>query len=224
MYGGTFGEQYKYLDLAPRTPRNFSTSFDSTTKTLLLNWDMATESDFRNYKIYRDTVSGFIPNQFNLIAQVDTSIFLDNLSSITSSSIYYRITAVDSQDNESQPGNEIAVTITGIEPGIEILRDYILYQNYPNPFNANTKIDYEIKHHSFVRLMVYDIKGELISILVNKEQNAGYYEVEFSSSSIKNPESSINGLASGIYLYRIEVIGDGNIPIYTDMKKMSLIK
>ena len=224
MYGGPGGEEYKYLDLAPRTPRNFSISFDSTTKILLLNWDMATESDFRNYNIYSDTVSGFIPNLLNLVAQVDTSSFFDNLSSITSSSVYYKITAVDNQDNESQPGNEIAVTITGIEPGVEILRDYILYQNYPNPFNPNTKIGYEIKHLSYVKLMVYDIKGELISVLVNKEHNAGYYEVEFSSSSIQSQESSIKGIASGIYLYRIEVIGEGNIPVYTDMKKMSLIK
>ena len=29
---------------------------------------------------------------------------------------------------------------------------------------------------------------------------------------------------SGIYLYRMEVIGEGNIPVYTEMKKMVLVK
>ena len=67
--------------------------------------------------------------------------------------------------------------------------------------------------------MVYDIKGELISVLVNKEQEAGYYEVEFPVAQDSSPE-----LSSGIYLYRIEVIGNGNIPVYSDMKKMVFIK
>ena len=37
-------------------------------------------------------------------------------------------------------------------------------------------------------------------------------------------EYTAKGLASVIYLYRIEVIGKGNIPIYSDMKKCILIK
>ena len=104
------------------------------------------------------------------------------------------------------------------------INDYFLYQNYPNPFNPSTKIGYKLKERGYVKVMVYDIKGELIKCLVNKEQNAGYYEVEFSVSSILHLESSINGLASGIYLYRIEVIGEGRIPVFSDMKKMILIK
>ena len=62
--------------------------------------------------------------------------------------------------------------------------------------------------------MVYDIKGELIKVLVNKEQEQGYYEEPFDGK----------GLASGIYLYRIEVIGKGSIPVYSDMKKTILLK
>ncbi len=61
-------------------------------------------------------------------------------------------------------------------------------------------------------------------MFVNKEQKAGYYEVDFSSSRIQNPASGIQNLASGIYLYRIEVIGEGKIPVFCDMKKMILVK
>ena len=105
-----------------------------------------------------------------------------------------------------------------------VVNDYKLYQNYPNPFNPTTKIGYNIKERAYVKLMVYDIKGELVSVLVNKEQTAGYYEVEFSSSISQHPVSSVQNFASGIYLYRIEVIGEGNIPRFSDMKKMILIK
>ncbi|MDP2364304.1 MAG: hypothetical protein Q8M94_11130, partial [Ignavibacteria bacterium] len=235
MYGGAGGEQYVYLDLPPKTPRNFSYSFDSTNTFLTINWDMNYEADFKNYKIYRDTITGFIPNQFNLIAASDTSFITENITEFTSDKIYYRVSAVDNHDNESQPGNEISVTITGIEPVVEILRDYILYQNYPNPFNPSTRISYEIKERAYVKLMVYDIKGELVTVLVNKEQTAGYYEVEFSvgsqptgqvglQSTVGNQTNATRNLASGIYLYRIEVISEGRIPVYTDMKKMLMIK
>ncbi|OGU77263.1 MAG: hypothetical protein A2V93_10410 [Ignavibacteria bacterium RBG_16_34_14] len=224
MYGGPEGETYVYLDLPPRTPKNFAYDYNTAHRILTLTWDMNTEYDFRNYNIYRDTISEFTPGEFNLIGQSDTSYYVDNLSSITAQNIYYRITAVDSQDNESQPGNEIAVLIVGVKPGVEILRDYILYQNYPNPFNPSTIISYEIKEHSYVKLMVYDIKGELIEVLVNKEQDAGYYEVEFDASVGSKQYAAGKPLASGIYLYRIEVIGKGNIPVYSDMKKMILIK
>ena len=227
MYGGPSGETYKYLDLPPKTPRNFTYSFDTTQTLLTLRWDTNYESDFSNYKIYRDTVSGFTPSMINLVSQPDTSFITEDISEFTTNKIYYLVTSIDNQNNESQPSEEIAITITDInDPNVEIIRDYILYQNYPNPFNPSTTIGYGIKERSYVKLMVYDIKGELISVLVNKEQNAGYYEVEFNVKvgSLQSTVSKINNLASGIYLYRIEVIGEGNIPVHSDMKKMLIIK
>jgi hypothetical protein len=225
MYGGPLGETYKYLDLPPKTPRNFSYSFDTTHTLLTLRWDMNYESDFSNYNIYRDTVAGFTPSILNLISQPDTSFITENISEFTSSKICYRVTAEDSQGNESEPSEEIAITITDINvPHVEIIRDYILYQNYPNPFNPSTAIGYSLKERSYVKLMVYDIKGELISVLVNKEQEAGYYEVEFNTQVLSSEYRVGRQLASGIYLYRIEVIGEGNIPVYSDIKKMILLR
>jgi hypothetical protein len=81
-------------------------------------------------------------------------------------------------------------------------------------------IGYKLISRGYVKLLVYDITGSLVSVLVNKVQEAGYYEVEFSSL-----RSEISGqLSSGIYLYRVEVIGEGNIPRFSDMKKMILLK
>jgi hypothetical protein len=85
---------------------------------------------------------------------------------------------------------------------------YELKQNYPNPFNPDTKIEYTLSKSADVRLIIYDIKGEEITSLVNEMQNAGTY--------IKN----LNGrnLASGTYFYQLSVNG---IP---ESKKMILIK
>ncbi|MFH0735783.1 MAG: hypothetical protein V2B16_14050 [bacterium] len=34
----------------------------------------------------------------------------------------------------------------------------------------------------------------------------------------------LSGYTSGIYLYRIEVTGNGKIPVFNDLKKMVLLK
>lgn len=90
---------------------------------------------------------------------------------------------------------------------------FYLSQNYPNPFNPVTKINYQIPEtvkgqKSNVKLIVYDITGKLISELVNIDQTAGYYTIEFNASS----------LPSGIYFYRIAF---GN---FVDIKRMVLVK
>jgi hypothetical protein len=97
---------------------------------------------------------------------------------------------------------------------------FSLEQNYPNPFNPNTTIRYtipsvianEVKQSQLVTLKVYDILGNEIAALVNEEQPAGKYEVEFSTSS------GIRNLTSGIYFYQLKA-GE-----FMETKKMLLLK
>jgi|WetSurMetagenome_2_1015567.scaffolds.fasta_scaffold28503_3 hypothetical protein len=220
MYGGPFGETYTYQDLAPLAPRNLSALVD--TNSIEVKWNRNTEADTAFYKVYRDTVINFTIDSTRLISSQTENNYL-HLPPYNSSKYVYKITCVDNQGNESKPSNELVVNVTSVSTNEYpmIISDYILYQNYPNPFNPSTKIGYQLKERAYVKLMVYDIKGELVSVLVNKEQNAGYYEVEF---NVGNGLPSVPNLASGIYLYRIEIIGEGRIPVYTEMKKMLLIK
>ena len=100
-------------------------------------------------------------------------------------------------------------TLVEVENYSDFPDGFILYQNYPNPFNPNTKIIFalpgvETSHASslqIVTLKVYDVLGNEIATLVNKELPAGEYEVGFS------PESSIKHPASGIYFYRLNAGG-----------------
>ena len=85
---------------------------------------------------------------------------------------------------------------------------YKLYQNYPNPFNPTTTIIYEIPDASEVTITVYDMLGRKISTLVDKQQIAGSYKVEFDGSN----------LPSGVYFYKLSAGG------YSISKKMILIK
>jgi hypothetical protein len=223
MYGGPLGETYTYQDLAPLAPRNLSAVVDSNYITV--RWNRNTEADTSFYKVYRDTVVNFSIDSTNLVSSSSDSFFVQVNPHINTRYVY-KVSCVDNQGNESQPSQELVVNITSVsmDEYPRTINDYILYQNYPNPFNPSTKIGYQLKERAYVKLMVYDIKGELISVLVNKEQNAGYYEVDFNANVRSERLEARNNLSSGIYLYRIEIIGEGKIPVYTEMKKMLLIK
>jgi hypothetical protein len=224
VFGGPLGEEYTYQDLAPRPPVNLTTVLDSNE--VLLSWNRNTEADFSSYRIYRDTTEGFIIDSTKLISSQTDTFYIQTVPG-EEINLYYKLTAVDSQGNQSGPSEEVHVFLTGTINNEQsasadkfTINNYKLYQNYPNPFNPTTRIGYRLKERGYVKLMVYDIKGELVEVLVNKVQEAGYHEVEFSSRNLIHQIQ----IASGIYLYRIEVIGEGNIPVYSDMKKMILLK
>jgi hypothetical protein len=83
-----------------------------------------------------------------------------------------------------------------------------LSQNYPNPFNPSTIIAYSLPEKANVELKVYNVLGETIATLVNQQQLAGEYKVDFDAKS----------LSSGVYFYTLKV---GN---YLKTKKMILLK
>lgn len=72
-----------------------------------------------------------------------------------------------------------------------------LSQNYPNPFNPSTTIGFDLPHTGRFKLAVYNLRGELVSQLVDGELAAGSHRIKFDAS----------GLASGIYFYRLESEG-----------------
>jgi aminopeptidase N len=82
---------------------------------------------------------------------------------------------------EFDPNNFILKTVTVVSNTDDItnLYEFSLEQNYPNPFNPSTKIKYQIANTGFVNLQVYDILGNEVVTLINKEMQTGNYEVEF---------------------------------------------
>jgi hypothetical protein len=59
----------------------------------------------------------------------------------------------------------------------------------------------------------------MVEVITNEWKERGYHESEFRYSGQK-----ITSLASGIYLYKLEVIDENMIPVFTDIKKMILLK
>ncbi len=103
----------------------------------------------------------------------------------------------------------IHANITGVKQADNnIPQNFLLDQNYPNPFNPSTQINYSIPSAQKVTLQIYDELGKEVATLVNQEQAAGNYTVDFNASEF----------ASGVYFYRIQA---GN---FIQMKKMILMK
>ncbi len=212
LYGGPFGEFYKYQDLPPRAPVNLSATMD--TNYILLKWNKNNEADFSHYNLYRDTTENFTADSTTFVASVEDTFYL-HIRPEGINNLYFKLTADDNQGNVSEPSEELHLVLTGIKNNEEFtINNYKFFQNYPNPFNPSTKIGYRIKERGYVKLYVYDVKGELIETLVNQNQQAGYHEVTFSQKD----------LASGIYIYQLMVRSENNIPVFSDIKKMILLK
>ncbi len=103
---------------------------------------------------------------------------------------------------------DIPVSVENDETENGIPVEFTLSQNYPNPFNPTTTIVYGLIERTNVELKLFDVLGREVETIVNREQDAGYYEVEFNASR----------LASGIYFYRLQA-GD-----FIETKKMVLLR
>ena len=83
-----------------------------------------------------------------------------------------------------------------------------LYQNYPNPFNPETKINFSLKQDSKVKLTIYNVAGQMVKQVIDKELTAGYYSKVFNADNLN----------SGVYYYTLKT-DDKKIS-----KKMVLVK
>jgi hypothetical protein len=172
-----------------------------------LQWATATEVSNYGFDIERASVVkqnsqsswqkiGFISGHGNSNSPNNYS-FIDNKP--LSGKSQYRLKQID-KDGAFQYSKTIEI-------GSVILK-YDLAQNYPNPFNPSTLIAYSIPKSSMVILKIYNVLGKQITTLVNENQQAGNYKVNFDA----------RGLSNGVYFYKIQA---GN---FVEIKKMLLLK
>jgi len=91
--------------------------------------------------------------------------------------------------------------------------EFSLCQNYPNPFNAMTRIEFALPEGGKVRVEIFNILGERVIELLNKEMQAGFHSALWDGT-----DKMHNNVSSGVYLYRIE-FGNSRVT-----RKMLLLK
>ncbi len=91
----------------------------------------------------------------------------------------------------------------GAEPAEDQLPTQInLGPAVPNPFNPSTTISYQIPEAGRVTLRLYNMLGQLVATLVDREVVAGKHSVVWDG---RNERGEF--VAAGVYLYRMEVQG-----------------
>ena len=201
----------------PATPVEL-TSFVSNVsgREVDLNWETKTELNTRQFEIDRSLLntagSASTWSSIGVMKAAGTSVSPIKYSytdkNLQAGKYQYRLKMID---------NDGAYKLSYVvKTEIALPKDFALSQNYPNPFNPTTKIDYQVPVVAKVILEVYNITGQKAVELVNQEQQAGYYSVNFGSSSSK--------LASGVYIYRLIATEKGSGNNYSSIKKMMLLK
>jgi hypothetical protein len=183
-----------------------------------LNWETKTEINSRQFQIER-SLSGTkdATVTWSLIGNINASgtsttprKYSYSDKNLQSGKYQYRIKMIDI--NGTFKYSSI------VETEVSLPKNFDLSQNYPNPFNPSTRINYSLPFDSKVTLEVYNIAGEKMGQIVNQEQTAGFYTVNFSSSTLSR------NIASGIYIYKLSATDQISGNAFTSVKKMLLLK
>jgi hypothetical protein len=198
---------YSVDNLAPHVPTGFAIAYNSGGGNDL-SWDVCPDYDFEYFKVYRGTSEAFVPSPANL---VQTTIDQGWLDTVEDGYLYcYKIAAVDHAGNESAPAS--AGTVTHADPPA-MPKAFALHQNVPNPFNPATRIRFDLPEAAVVKLVVYNVNGQMIRVLADAQMPAGAREVTWDGR-----DAAGRAAASGIYFYRLDA---GR---FTQTRKMILIR
>ncbi len=209
--GTSYGDEETFATqaLAPVELTMF-TATSASSATIVLNWTTATEVNNYGFEVQRLGVSSqisekewatiaFVDGHGNSNSPKDYS-FIDTDISVTERSRSYRLKQIDI-DGAFEYSDVVTVEL-------KEKMEYKLAQNHPNPFNPTTQISFTISKAGIVKLSIYNVLGEVVAELVNKNLEAGSHQYQFDATN----------LTSGIYFYSISVNG------FTQVKKMNLIK
>ena len=98
--------------------------------------------------------------------------------------------------------------LSAFEENSSNAHDFSLNQNYPNPFNPSTKIAYTLSVRGYVKLNIFDIRGNEIAVLIDCNLDAGNYEAEWQPDDF----------SSGVYFFSL------SNSLYSITKKMIFLK
>jgi hypothetical protein len=84
----------------------------------------------------------------------------------------------------------------------------VLRGSYPNPFSRTSRIELDVARFEHIRLSIHDVRGRLITVLVDQPIRPGTFDVTFDAS----------GLPDGVYFCTLET------PSLTQTRKVVLVK
>jgi hypothetical protein len=186
--------------LSDQTPPSqvFGLQASAEDSSVLLIWSPASDNigvDY--YLIYRDTLDDFIPLPGSSLAVTPDTFYAD-LDVETGMDYYYRVSAVDSSQNEGICSDDVGVTLpTGVETEwqFEYPISFPRMWNYPNPAGPCSEITYILDRDCHARIEIFNILGERVATLADGRHPAGRRSVRWQTQ----------GVPSGLYICRLEI-------------------
>ena len=172
------------------------TSFDATYNdgSVAISWTTASETNNAGFDVERSddnastwTSLGFVEGQ-GTTESVNGYLFTDRGDFTGMHEVMYRLKQIDF-DGKVAYSDPVSITL----PAPEVYA----VSGYPNPFNPVATIEYQVPVAGPIKVAIYDAQGRHIETLVDENQEAGRYRVTFDAT----------GMASGLYMYRMEAGG-----------------
>lgn len=173
------------------------TSFTATgaQHKVILEWTTETEWNNRGFHIYRreDSSQAFERITQELILGAGNSVepqiySWEDRRVEVGQTYWYRLESVDFQGGTQTFGPVSASPVDALP------KTSRLSQNYPNPFNPQTWIGYQLSKAGPVSIRIYNIRGQLVKTLVDRQQTPGYYRVRWNGQDLHGAPA-----ASGVY-------------------------
>ncbi len=172
-----------------------------------LYWTTQTETENAYWNVYRGSNNSITEAvHLNVIDPVPGNgtttnptdyVYVDTAPVIQNTTYWYWIEDV-STDGET----EVHVPITLFIPFEDspIAPDtYGLHQNYPNPFNPSTIISFALEAESYVELIIYNVKGEIIKSIFSDR----VYADQTTSVIWDGNDKLDKQVSSGVYFYKL---------------------
>ncbi|MBC8525788.1 MAG: T9SS type A sorting domain-containing protein [Candidatus Cloacimonetes bacterium] len=200
----------EYLD----APENLAFFLEGDTITLFWDFNGFQNPNFEQFNVFLKYTTHFInvgsttENEFTMLLNPNFNyLFYVNAeytNGISDSSNIVEVIFVSTDEQESEPIQTALIS------------------TYPNPFRTESKITYSLKEDCIVTINIYNLRGQLIRILVNKKKGKGFYSVVWNGKDKNNKIVS-----SGIYFYRLftqTLSATEDVSNYNKIKKMVLLR
>jgi hypothetical protein len=181
-------------------PQNLTA--ESTGNDIFLDWDApAFTRSLTGYDVFR--------NGESIAHNIDPTEYLDE--NMSSGYYYYYVVA---SYGGVLSGLSNIVEIQHTEVHQEVIPAVTeLFGNSPNPFNPETVISFSLHEDQHTIIKIYNMKGELVKKLVNRNLKAGYHQILWNGQ-----DENGKAVASGLYFCKF---GTEN---YNKIDKMLLLK
>ena len=138
-----------------------------------LTWNSAARGTITGWNLYRGRQSDVVTEKVNaqLIPMGAGGRFSYHDSPGLSGSVYYRLAAVLPDGSESDQG-WASLSVNGVVPGT-----FAFSLAGANPFRSQTALSYSLPKAGPVRITVYNVAGQRVTTLVNRQSTPGTFTV-----------------------------------------------